>query len=112
VIEFPSSRSIPQCWHRCCCRDSALSHSHTARSRTMTTIHDLGWWYWLLTVCLLGAGLLGWVAGIYLAILLCAVQIVHVIWLTRDLTTFPIQVRVAYLAMLIGGLWEPLSVIH
>ena len=42
----------------------------------MTTIHDLGWWYWFLTVGLLGAGLLGWPAGIFLAIALCAVQIV------------------------------------
>jgi len=78
----------------------------------MTTIHDLGWWYWLLTAGLLGAGLLVWPAGIYVAILLCAVQIGHVIWLTRDVTAFPVQVRVAYLAMLIAGLWEPLQWIH
>ena len=62
----------------------------------MRTIHDLSWWYWLLTVGLLGAGLLGLPAGIYLAIVLGAVQFVHVLWLTRDLTAFPVQVRVAY----------------
>lgn len=78
----------------------------------MATIHDLGWWYWFLTVGLLGAGLFGWPAGIYVAILLCGVQIGHVIWLTRDLTAFPVQVRVAYLAMLIAGLWGPLQWIH
>jgi hypothetical protein len=43
---------------------------------------------------------------------LCAVQIVHVVWLTRDLTAFPVQIRVAYLAMLIAGLGEPLHWIH
>ena len=78
----------------------------------MTRIHDFGWWYWLLTVGLLGTGLFGWPMAIYLAILLCAVQIGHVLWLTRDVTAFPVQVRVAYLAMLIAGLWEPLQWIH
>ena len=78
----------------------------------MATVRDLGWWYWFLTVGLLGAGLFGWPAGIYVAILLCGVQIGHVIWLTRDLTAFPVQVRVAYLAMLIAGLWGPLQWIH
>jgi hypothetical protein len=43
---------------------------------------------------------------------LCAVQIGHVIWLTRGVTAFPVQVRVAYLAMLISGLWGPLQWIH
>ena len=78
----------------------------------MTTIHDLSWWYWLFTAGLLGAGLFGWPTGIYLAIFLCAVQIGHVIWLTGDLRAFPAQVRMAYLAMLIAGLWEPFQGIH
>lgn len=78
----------------------------------MPTIRDLGWWYWLLTVALLGAGLCGWPEGIYLAMALCAVQIGHVIRLTRDLTAFPVQVRATYLAMLIAGLWSPLQWIH
>ena len=78
----------------------------------MTTIHDLAWWYWFLTVGLLGAGLLGWPAGIYLAIVLSAVQFAHVLWLTRDLTAFPVQVRVAYFALLVVGLWGPLQWIH
>ena len=79
---------------------------------TMTTIHDLDWWYWFLTVGLLAVGLFGWAAGIALVMLLCAVQILHVIWLTRDLGAFPTQVRIAYLAMLIAGLWGPLQWIH
>ena len=78
----------------------------------MATIYDLGWWYWFLTMCLLGAGLFGWPAGINVAILLCVVQMSHVIWLTRNVTAFPVQVRVAYLAMLIAGLWGPLQWIH
>lgn len=78
----------------------------------MTTIHDLSWWYWFLTAGLLGAGLFGWPSGVFLAMVLCAVQIAHVIRLTRDVTAFPVQVRVAYLAMLNAGLWEPIQWIH
>ena len=78
----------------------------------MRRIQDLGWWYWFLTVGLLGAGLSGWPTGIFLAMVLCAVQIAHVIRLTRNVAAFPVQVRVAYLAMLIAGLWEPLQWIH
>jgi len=78
----------------------------------MRRLHDLGWWYWFLTVGLLGAGLFGWPTGIFLAMVLCAVQLVHVIRLTRDLTAFPVQIRGAYLAMLIAGLWGPLQWIH
>jgi hypothetical protein len=78
----------------------------------MTTIRDLGWWYWTLTAGLLGAGLFGRPEGIPLAMALCVIQIAHVLSLTRDLTAFPLQVRIAYLAMLIAGLWEPLQWIH
>lgn len=78
----------------------------------MATNRDLGWWYWLLTVGVLSAGLLGWTVGLYLAMLLCAVQITHVMWLTRDVTSFPVQVRVAYLGLLVAGLWGPLHWIH
>jgi hypothetical protein len=78
----------------------------------MTKIRDLGWWYWLLTGGLLGAGLLGWPAGIYLALALCAVQFVHVFRITGDVTSFPVQVRAAYVLMLFAGLWGPLQWIH
>ena len=78
----------------------------------MTAIRDLGWWYWFMTVGLLAAGLIGWMAGLYLAMALCAVQIVHVTWLTRDVISFPAQVRIAYLGLLLAGLWGPLQWIH
>ena len=78
----------------------------------MRRIHDPGWWYWFLTVGLLGTGLSGWPTGIFLAMVLCAVQIAHVSRLTRDVAAFPVQVRIAYMGMLIAGLWEPLQWIH
>ena len=73
---------------------------------------DLNTAYWLLTAGLLAAGLTGWTAGIYLAIILTIIQVAHVLWLKREVTAFPVQVRLVYLAMLIVGLWGPLQWIH
>lgn len=78
----------------------------------MNRIQDIGWWYWLATVALLGIGLLGWSPGIWLAMTLCLIQIVHVLRLVRDVSTFPLQVRVAYVMLLAAGLWAPLQWIH
>lgn len=78
----------------------------------METRRDIGWWYWFITVGFLATGLLGWTVGLYLAMGLCAVQIAHVIWRTRDVTSFPVQVRVTYLSLLVAGLWWPLQWIH
>jgi hypothetical protein len=79
----------------------------------METIRDIAWWYWLVTAGLLSTGLL-WdrSACIMLAIALCAIQILHVLWLTRRATAFPLQVRITYLGMLLVGLWEPLNWVH
>ena len=78
----------------------------------MNRIQDIGWWYWLATVALLGIGLLGWSPGIWLAMTLCLIQIVHVLRLVRDVSTFPLQVRVAYAMLLAAGLWAPLQWVH
>ena len=78
----------------------------------MTTIRDLGWWYWFLTVTLLGAGLFGWPLGVLLAIALGLIQTGHVLWITGNVTAFAVQIRVVYVAMLIGGLWGPMKWLH
>lgn len=78
----------------------------------MNRIQDIGWWYWLATVALLGIGLLGWSPGIWLAMALCLIQIAHVFRLVRNVTAFPLQVRVAYVMLLAAGLWAPLQWIH
>jgi hypothetical protein len=76
------------------------------------TARDLGWWYWAVTVVFLTIGLSGRTAGIWWAIGLCLIQIGHVAWLTQEPTSFPLQVRLAYLGLLLAGLWEPLQWIH
>lgn len=78
----------------------------------MKTIHDLGWWYWVLTAGLLGLGLLGQPAAMWLAMALCAIQVGHVVRLTKNFAAFPVQIRGAYLGLLLAGLWGPLHWIH
>ena len=70
------------------------------------------WWYWLATVCLLTAGVSGWVMGFQLAVGLTVVQLIHFIVRERSLTAFPIQVRVGYLLLLLVALPEPLQLIY
>lgn len=48
----------------------------------MATSRDLGWWDWLLTVGVLGAGRLGWTVGPYLAMQPCS-EVLQRSWLER-----------------------------
>lgn len=70
------------------------------------------WWYWLVTVGLLTAGVSGWTTGFQLAIGLTVVQLVHFGIRERSLTAFPIQVRVGYLMLLLIALPEPMQLIY
>jgi hypothetical protein len=76
------------------------------------TTRDLAWWYWLLTVGLLAAGIAGQPWGTPLAMFLCTVQLAHFSWFAGSITAFPVQVRLAYLGVLAAGLWPPLQWIH
>jgi hypothetical protein len=78
----------------------------------MIDIHDVRWWYWLATALLLGVALIaGSPLGIPLAVALAVVQVLH--FGARDgATSFPAQVRVAYLAILIAGGVPGLGVLH
>ncbi len=78
----------------------------------MKTARDLAWWYWAATVIFLAIGLSGYRMGVWWTIGLCLIQIGHVAWLTQQATAFPLQVRLAYLVLLLSGLWEPLHWIH
>lgn len=69
----------------------------------------IGWWYWLATVTLLTAGVAGWPAGFHLAIGLTAVQVLHFAIRERRLTAFTVQVRFAYLLLLLIALPAPLQ---
>lgn len=78
----------------------------------MFEYRTIGWWYWLVTVCLLTAGVLGWQTGFLLAIGLTLFQLIHFIMRERSLTAFPIQVRVGYLLLLLVALPVKLQLIY
>ena len=79
---------------------------------TRSRLHDVKWWYWLATALLLAVYIAGWRPAIFAAIALGAVQLVHFTAREGDVTAFPVQVRAAYLALLVVGLFPPLGFIH
>lgn len=79
----------------------------------MTRFNDIKWWYWLATAMLLAAYLVaGLTTPIFAAIALTAVQLVHFVARERELAAFSVQVRAAYLGLLMIGLYPSLVVIH
>jgi len=72
----------------------------------------IAWWYWLAALILLAIARNGHdLAWLLLIELMCA-QIIHFAARTRSLVSFPVQVRVVYLELLLIGLFEPLAYIH
>lgn len=78
----------------------------------MVLYGSIGWWYWLATTALLAAGLAGSTWAVPAALALCVVQALHFRVSEGSAAAFPVQVRIAYLALLLAGWWEPLRVIH
>jgi hypothetical protein len=72
----------------------------------------LSWWYWLVTACLLTAGVAGYPRGFYLAIGLTVFQLIHFAIRERSVTAFPVQVRFWYLLLLLIALPGPLQLIY
>lgn len=78
----------------------------------MLEYRSLGWWYWLVTVCLLSAGVSGWPMGFLLAIVLTVFQLAHFIIREGSVAAFPVQVRLGYLLLLLIALPEGLQLIY
>jgi hypothetical protein len=78
----------------------------------MIDYDKIGWWYWLVTACLLTLGVSGHAVGFVLAIALTALQIVHYGLRERDPAAFSLQVRACYLVLLLIALPEPLRPIY
>jgi hypothetical protein len=78
----------------------------------MLEYRTIAWWYWLVTVCLLTAGVAGWPMGFQLAIGLTVFQLIHFVTRERSITAFPVQVRVGYLLLLLVAQAEPLQWIY
>lgn len=74
----------------------------------MIQFREICWWYWAVTSVLLFAGLAGRFEAFQLAAGLSAFQIIHFRLREGRFSAFPVQVRVAYTAMLLLALWEPM----
>jgi hypothetical protein len=72
---------------------------------------NLVWTYWLLIVVLLVVGLAGWPAGFMPVIILCSIQVLHFLWREGGVSAFPVQVRIAYLLLILVGQWDLLTFI-
>lgn len=78
----------------------------------MLEYRAISWWYWLVTVGLLTAGVAGWATGFALAIGLTVIQLIHFTIRERSIFSFPIQVRLGYLLLLLVALPEKLQLIY
>jgi hypothetical protein len=78
----------------------------------MLEYRAISWWYWLVTVGFLTAGVSGWPAGFLLAIGFTVFQLIHFSIRERSFTSFQIQVRLGYLLLLLIALPENLQLIY
>ena len=78
----------------------------------MINYKELSWWYWLVTACLLTAGVAGYQMGFILAIGLTVFQLIHFMIREHSITAFPVQVRFWYLMLLLVALPGPLQIIY
>lgn len=78
----------------------------------MAEIHRASWWYWLATALALSATVIGRSPlGLPIAIALLVIQAIH-FGARRGARSFPVQVRLAYLAILVAGLVPGLGFLH
>lgn len=78
----------------------------------MLEYKDVGWWYWLVSACLLTAGVAGYPMGFILAIGLTVFQLMHYVMREGSIKAFPVQVRFWYLLLLAVAFPEPLRLIY
>lgn len=78
----------------------------------MINYREVSWWYWLVTACLLSAGVAGFRAGFLLAIGLTMIQLTYFAIRENSIRAFPVQVRFWYLLLLLVALPEPLQAVY
>jgi len=79
--------------------------------KPVMNVWSMSWWFWLVTLALLLAGLGGWQAGFPGAGGLSAVQVVFFMVRERSAVSFPVQVRIAYLGLVVVALFDPWRVL-
>lgn len=78
----------------------------------MLMYREVSWWYWAVTTVLLFLGLAGDDRWFAVAIALSAFQVAHFRLREGNMAAFPVQVRLAYTAMLVLFLWPPVSLLY
>jgi len=75
----------------------------------MIDYKDIGWRYWLVTAVFLSIGVSGEPIGFMLAIGLTIIHLIHFLLAEATFSSFPVQVRICYLLLLLIALPEALQ---
>lgn len=78
----------------------------------MIDYKDVGWRYWFVTAAMLTVGMFGNSLGFQIAIGCTVVHLLHFIIRTQSMTVFSVQVRIAYLLLLVVAFAEPLRLLY
>lgn len=78
----------------------------------MLMYKEVSWWLWLATVALLSLGVSVWSSGFYVATVLAVFQLIYFAIKEGKFSAFPVQVRMAFLVVMIVPLWEPLRFLY
>lgn len=69
-------------------------------------VTSLEWWFWAVTLVLIIAAVAGWTPGYRAVIVVSFLQIPYFAIRSKSIVSFPSQVRIAYFAYTLLGLWE------
>jgi len=69
-------------------------------------VRSIEWWFWTVTLAFIIAALAGWSPGYGAVIVVSLVQTVFIALRTGSAFSFPSQVRIAYFAYTLLGLWD------
>jgi hypothetical protein len=67
---------------------------------------SIEWWFWSVTFAFILAALLGWTPGYAAVMMVSAVQVIFFTVRTGSAVSFPTQIRIAYFAYTLLGLWD------
>jgi hypothetical protein len=96
-------RNNGACTHEwtCLMNNEPTSKGYFKPHLLMLDFQSIGWWCWLMSAGLLTASVCGWTRGLLLAIGLTLFQLLYFTALTGSVRSFQVQVRSAYLLLLL-----------
>lgn len=83
-----------------------------ARTLDATVLRDASWWHWTITILLLAAYLAGVPWALAAATILCLAMAGWYLARLRTVKPFPVQIRLAFAALLMLGLLPAMAWIH